>query len=315
MRPIYIIVIIFINLSSNLSATQPSVVLRATVDKNKITIGDRIVYRVELKYNPKIKIAFPNIAGQLSAFEIKDYKIEGPNKIWWKMFLRQRYLISTFTTGEYTIPPVTVDYWDEKGEKKQISSDKIAVFVESVKPKPTDKEDIRDIKSPVYLYHSFWFYFFLIFIPFLAGAAFLGYRYYRQRKALDILKENTPSRPPEEIARERLAKLKELNLPAQARVKEYYIILSEIVRQYLAARFRIPVIDRTTNELYLEMRETNIDKKHCQSVKSFLEQCDLVKFAKYITDAETSEQDFFAAEKIVEITTPAPAPEPELAGK
>jgi len=70
-------------------------------------------------------------------------------------------------TGEYVIPPVVVKYIGEKGEAKQISSNKISIFVESVKSKPSDKDDIRDIKSPLYLSHSFWFYFLLILFPLL----------------------------------------------------------------------------------------------------------------------------------------------------
>jgi len=99
--------------------------------------------------------------------------------------------------------------------------------------------------------------------------SWLGYRFYKQKKSLNIFGESNPLRPPEETAKERLAKLKELNLPGQGRIKEYYIMLSEIYRQYLEGRFQLPVIDRTTGELYLEMREAEIDKKICQAVKIF----------------------------------------------
>ncbi|MFH1259422.1 MAG: hypothetical protein ABII74_06400 [Elusimicrobiota bacterium] len=291
---------------TSLWANQPPITLQSNVDKNKITIGDQVVYRVELKYDSCLKVELPNIAAQLSSFEIKDYKIEGPKKHWGKTILRHRYVISTFTTGEYAIPPLLIAYWDEKGEKKQISANKMTIFVESVKPKPTDKDDIREIKPPVFWKHSFWFWFILILIPVMAAAGIWGYKFYQQRKLLDILADSGSFRPPEEIARERLAKLKETDLLAQEKIKEYYIILAEIVRKYLEARYRIPVIDRTTSELYWEMREAKVDKKHSQLVKGFLEECDLVKFAKYIPESEIVGEDFSTAEKIVELTTPVP---------
>jgi len=41
--------------------------------------------------------------------------------------------------------------------------------------------------------------------------------------------------------------------------------------------------------------------------KNLLEQCDLVKFAKYIPELEVTEKDFSATEKFIDDTTPAKA--------
>ena len=58
--------------------------------------------------------------------------------------------------------------------------------------------------------------------------------------------------------------------------------VSDIIRVYLEERFRFHAPDRTTEEFLVELQSTNLlapDQK--DSLRDFLEQCDLVKFARY----------------------------------
>lgn len=282
------------------------IIVKTTVNKNKITIGDKIIYSVIIEHSPEINVKFPELETKLGEFEIKDYKVIGPKK---KLTLKNfalrirlktnyKYIITTFTTGEFKIPPITIEYTNKKGETKKIKSAEITVFVESLKP----KDDIRDIKSPVSIPLGWLFYFFLIFIPLLIA---IGYYYYQSRKKIEIFVHSDLTRPADEVAYEQLEKLKNLDLVSQGKIKEYYIILSEIIRKYLQQRYSIPVLDRTTNELYHELRDNNeIDKKHCTLIKEFLEDCDLVKFAKYVPEHEIITKNTETAKKIIDLTKP-----------
>ncbi|MBU1933012.1 MAG: hypothetical protein KKC66_03830, partial [Candidatus Omnitrophica bacterium] len=60
--------------------------------------------------------------------------------------------------------------------------------------------------------------------------------------------------------------------------------------------------DRTTWELYREMREKKIQKRSVDRIKDFLEDCDLVKFAKYIPEQKEIETAYTSAKEIVEVT-------------
>ncbi len=75
--------------------------LDTKVDKDTITIGDRIKYEVILEYDDGIEIEPLVVAANLGAFEIKDYSIEEPKKTksgrWTS---KTTYIITTFTTGE-----------------------------------------------------------------------------------------------------------------------------------------------------------------------------------------------------------------------
>jgi hypothetical protein len=127
-------------------------------------------------------------------------------------------------------------------------------------------------------------------------------RFYRKKKIGDIFTEEGLPRPPDEVAYERLEKLQAMNLLKEGKIKEYYVIISEIIRKYLEARYKITVLDKTTYELYCEMRRVSVDKKHISLIKEFLEECDLVKFAKYSPDEATISKDYETARRIIDIT-------------
>jgi hypothetical protein len=296
-----------------ISPSHASVILKASVDRNKITIGDRITYTVVIEHDPEIQIKSPEPGANLGEFEIKDYEIIGPKsrysfkkfRIRRKKVIEYRYTLTTFTTGEFKIPAVGMGYADKKGANKEIKSGEISIFVESVRSAERDKDDIRDIKLPVGIPRGWLFYFILILIPVLLTGGGLAYYLYEKRKREEIFTRSDSSRPADEVAYERLDKLEELDLIKQGRVKEYYIILSEIIRRYIEQRYSISVLDRTTNELYRQLRRVpEIDKKHCSAIKDFLVECDLVKFAKYKPEENIIAEDSGTARRIIDLTKP-----------
>ncbi|MEI7904454.1 MAG: hypothetical protein WCI43_03450, partial [Candidatus Firestonebacteria bacterium] len=252
----------------------------------------------------------------LSSFEIKDHIQKGPYKNWGKTKLEYNLVLTTFTTGNYEIPEIKVKYTDADGTEKEAATTGLVLQVESVKSGPEDKDDIRDIKPPLTLPLSFWFWFFTLILPALAAAGYFLYRYLSSKRQEKIMGKPEPSRPPHEVAYERLNKLKELKLIEQEKVKEHYLLLSEIIRSYLEARFEIPVVERTTSEAYAELMDSGkLKRKEVTLVKDFLEECDLVKFAKMIPEYAKTDADYAAGVSIVDLTRfVPPPPEPAATG-
>ena len=134
-------------------------------------------------------------------------------------------------------------------------------------------------------------------------------RHLRARNSGNILINSEPARPPHEIAYERLSKLKELKLIEQEKIKEHYYLLSEIIRGYLEARFELPIVERTTSEAYKEMvGSAKLKRKEVTLIKDFLEECDLVKFAKMLPEAKEIDSDFEKGVSIVDLTKFIPQP-------
>ncbi len=274
----------------------------ATVDKPKITIGDKITYTVVIAHDRKIKATLPDIADTLQQFELKDYEVIKPKRKRGKLVHEFRYLITTFTTGEFKISSFTVNWVNRDGEKKESKSGEISIFVESVKASETDKDDIRDIKATVGISRSWLFYSLWFGIPVLILIGFSVYYFTRKAKESGFFTGKEPKKPADELAYERLEKLKGLELIEKGDVKQHYIILSEIIRKYMESRYSITVLDMTTYELYRQLRIIGADKKHTGVIKDFLDECDMVKFAKYIPEEKILNENFQQAKTIVDIT-------------
>ncbi len=86
----------------------------------------------------------------------------------------------------------------------------------------------------------------------------------------------------QELALEELQRLLNRDLPATGRYKEFYLGLSDILRQYIERRFLLAAPERTTEEFLEELRtQPVLSEPHTLLLKDFLRHCDLVKFARY----------------------------------
>ena len=279
-------------LSVNAFTQHAPVSVSSSVDKTRIKIGDVVTYTVSISYDKDIKIKPPGSGENLGAFEIRSYKIYDPKKQGKRIRLDAEYKISTFTTGDYFIPPLTI-YYKTEGDSvyKSISTEKIKIVVESMNP--SEQGDIRDIKLPVEIPATLWEkirIFVFVFAALILGA--LIYLYFRLKKEGRSLipEKKEPPRPPHEIALEMLDQLKEKDLVSQGKIKEFHIEVSDIIRRYIEGRYFIPAPEMTTSELLASIKSEQIEPEQMELLSRFLFQCDMVKFAKFIPNpAESSE--------------------------
>jgi len=155
-------------------------------------------------------------------------------------------------------------------------------------------EDIRDIKGLVPLPHNWWW------LLILAAAMALAYWLWKRRRSTASI--NLPPPPtPYELAIRALQQLREEN-PA---VEEFYTRLSDIVRHYLEGRFYLRAPERTTEEFLYEVSQNNaLAQEHKDLLGAFLQESDLVKFARHHPEQSDIQRALEAAEKFVRDTQP-----------
>ena len=90
-------------------------------------------------------------------------------------------------------------------------------------------------------------------------------------------------------------------------VREYYFRLSEIFRRYIERRFHIPAVERTTEEIMPDI----VNLQECGSalkaeMREILRYADLVKFARFCPDRNTSDNDYRNVVRVIEETKEAP---------
>jgi hypothetical protein len=166
-------------------------------------------------------------------------------------------------------------------------------------------EDIRDIKPPIEISDGHpWVPAALIIIA-LALAAFVFWRWWRNRKMNIVL---PPPVPAHVRAKQRLADA----LAFIGEPKRFCTLVSDTARFYLEERFQFRAPERTTEEFLRELAGTKLllpEQK--ESLGGFLASCDLVKFAKYEPGENELHELHASALRLIEETEPVEVQSPE----
>lgn len=277
----------------------PGITIETAVDKSEIYIGDLINYRLTVIHDSNIVLTPPPIGANLGAFDVKDYQADGevrlPNG---QIKLESRFLLTTFTTGDYVIPPIPVEFMLPDSSVKYLISEPTPIRVKSLLAESADTSDIRDIKGPIVFKEDRTMYYVLggVLLLLLAG----GYIYWRIRRRRAGLAAPLDTRKPWEIAFEQLALLESKKYLTEQKFKIFYIELTDIIRAFLGRVYQIPALDMTTEEFLVAVEKTEIPVEIKERLGIFLKFADLVKFAKLIPEPERPAADFEEARFFVE---------------
>jgi hypothetical protein len=283
----------------------------SSVDKASITIGDPIHFTLTVDQAPGIKVNLPGLNVALGNFEIRDYKShQQVHKQTGRTALTIAYVITTYGTGQYAIPPVTLEYVTPANERKTVSSDSIQIEVRSIKP--SEAQEIKDIRTPVEIPASLgWLYWSLAILG-LALAGLGGYYVYLRKRWMGrgfiFDREAELLRPPHEVAHEELDRIEHMGLIAAGRIKEHYTLAADALRTYTARRYGIVTLERTTDEIIQEMSDRSLPADHVVRYRDFYLACDMVKFAKHVPDAGEINSLVPTARAIVDATRELAAP-------
>ncbi len=97
--------------------------------------------------------------------------------------------------------------------------------------------------------------------------------------------------------------------------KAGYTEMVEVIREYLAARYRVQIADLTTRELLLQLARGATDEERAL-VEGWLERCDIVKYGGLRTTQGDARATLDDARALVVTTTgaaPGAAPTPKEA--
>jgi hypothetical protein len=173
-------------------------------------------------------------------------------------------------------------------------------------------EDIRDVRPPLDIPPNYVFLYLFLTLAVLLLLSFLVYTIWKGMSRSQV--KPVATKTAWELAYERLDDLAKENLPPAGRIDEFYTKLSLIVRWYMEERFGIRAPEMTTEEfLILLNNSSELGWQHKNSLRNFLGQSDLVKFAKGKATPTDMEASFILARSLVDETRPAPLPEANAA--
>lgn len=229
-----------------------------------------------------------------------------------KIRISQDLIIQSFDSGNYVIPPIRYIV-----DNETIKSDNIPL---KVLPVNVDTMTTVHPLGPVLGVPShFWDWvpdwiadywgWWLLLIILIVGATLYYNLWWKKRDRKPTLKPMRPQpvpEPPYELAIKRLNALSAEQLWENGQDKEFYVRLTEILRQYIDSRFSINAMEMTSDEILKALRsnaEARLPEKYMRQV---LEIADYVKFAKMKPFSEDNIKAYKDAMQFVEDTKPKP---------
>jgi len=283
------------------------VTVKAEFDTSRIYIGDQINFTVTVDQPAGIKLdiatskdtLFGNIE-ILSGPAIDTMALENN-----RLRIINRYLVTSFDTGFYEVPPVYAELPGETGIKR-FYSDYAPLGVIRVNITPPDTTSaIFDIigpyKAPLTIGEILpW----VLLVSLTTALIWVIIRLFRRfKKAKPEYEPVVIKEAAHVIAFRDLEKLKNEKLWQKGELKQYYSRLTEIIRQYLEDRYGVDSPELTTSETLDELLRKGFKKDAVYiMLRDILNGADLVKFAKYKPDPSENELHFDNSWQFVDIT-------------
>ena len=200
---------------------------------------------------------------------------------------RTRIVAAVYKTGTFDFPALPLVIRDPAGTEVRTSSPAVRIEIESVL---SDQDlNLRDLKKQADLEETasrLWWL--LLGVPVLLLVFLLVRKHLKRRLHGGI----APFAQAEIDALDQAeADLKDLigrGLPDPGMIKQFYVLLSEIMKRALEATYRIQTVEKTTLEIMSALQESQVagiaslSEPVLERVETLLLSCDMVKFARYV---------------------------------
>ncbi|MDR1610514.1 MAG: hypothetical protein LBS08_03280 [Candidatus Symbiothrix sp.] len=292
------------------ASAQPPII-KAVMDSTRILIGHQTQIRLEVAANKNQPLQIPVITDTLmNGVEVLDIsKIDTTDLGNDRIQLKYRYLITSFDSALYLLPPFKVIAGEDTAYSEALALNVSTYQVDTSK----QFYDIKGIIQPEFVWAD---YFSLILgiilgLILIAAIIFVIYRLANSKPILFFNREE-PYIPPHTRAILGLDEVKTQKLWQTGKVKEYHSDITDILRKYIDERFEIPALEMTSGEILDKIKGYSDADTSYDNLKQILILADFVKFAKYNPLSDENELSLMNAYLFVNNTKKEEVPEEEL---
>jgi hypothetical protein len=281
--------------------------ISASFDTSRIFIGDQINYSIIIDQPANVKLSLPFFKDTLCknidiiTGPVVD-TIQSENS---RFKIIEKYLVTSFDSGLYQLPPVYAEMKSETGLKRYYSDySQLEVMRVNIAPQDTTArifDIIKPYKERITIGEIVpWVLLLVVIAAFIWVLIRLSKRFIKTKTGTEIVIKSDPAHI---IAFRELESLRKETLWQKNEIKKYYTRLTEIMRQYLENRYDIASLELTTSETLEELVKSGFKKDESFTMlKSVLTNADLVKFAKYKPLPDENELNFQKSWDFVQIT-------------
>lgn len=198
-----------------------------------------------------------------------------------RMQLTQRYIITSFDSSLYYLPPMEVLIDTTHYRSKALALRVFTVPVDTVhvdeffgvkdiQPAPFSWQDWKNI-----VYGS-------LVIILLIMLTFGMVVWLKQGNPIIRIVRRKAKLPPHQVAMNEIERIKEEKTWTHEDSKEYYTELTDTLRTYIQDRYGFRAMDMTSSEIIERLMQEN-DREALEELRQLFQTADLVKFAKYNT--------------------------------
>lgn len=256
------------------------------IDSLIIYIGEQTGITLDVTSNSNERILFPEfkkgdvLTPGVELVEILEPDTQSLNNNE-RLHITQKYLITSFDTAFYYIPPFVVAVDSVEYKSKSLALQVVTFPVDTLNLEAYF--GFKDNMIPSFTWED-WNVYFWLSILLCAMVSLLGYLYirYRDNKPIIKLVKKLPQVEPHTLAIHEINQIKEEKIWAKEDSKEYYTRLTATLRIYIEKRFGFNAMEMTSSEIIDNLLEHN-SNDDLNELKTLFNTADLVKFAKYNT--------------------------------
>jgi len=260
---------------------QQRVSVKASIDSSDLMIGEQTLYHIEVSGPASLNYIFPTFPGDtlITGLEILNRgKLDTVSINSERIELKTDYLITSFDSGLYYIPPVKILVGSDTIESNYLG---IKVMTYDIDTTKIEVFDIKGVQQPPFVVSDYLveacLFLFLYALILLIIWLYL-------RKKFPFLKGESVAPesllPPHVVAIMELDRLKSEKIWKFGKNKKYYTELTNILRKYIERRFQFNALEMTTDEILTLFKRDKTTQSVYQNLSQILQLGDLVKFAK-----------------------------------
>jgi hypothetical protein len=279
----------------------------ARVDRAEAHVGDPVHVELVAIAKSAVPVNLPSTL-ELGSFSLLDRKESEQNLGDGRIRRLFTLTIAAYEPGPKEIPALEITYLGPRGDVRTVRTQPVAIKIGSLianEPEPA----LKDAAPPVsVLEENLWPAYVAGGLVAAALGALIAIAIVRRLRARRGERPGPPPRPAHEVALEKLDRLGAYGFLENADNRPFYFAVSEVIREYLGARFGFDSLELTTDELVAELRRRSGREIVVGEIQGWLSACDLVKFAKISPGAAEARGALESAIRIVSTTRPVVAP-------